>query len=766
MRHLAMAVLIAQQAAAGHAMAWPNGARAAIVLTYDDAMRSQLDYAIPALDSAGLKGTFFLSNVRQADVARWKAASASGHELANHTLNHPCLAGTFEMPPRQQLEHYTPEAVLQEIGQQNAMLTALDGRQEHGFAVPCGQTLAGGRDYLEPLRKSKLVTYSRSIDETDEDLQRDPSSMDLMRLPGRGFTSPTAATQLVEFAEKAAKGGGLAVYVFHGVGGEYLSVTADDHRRFVEWLAAHRTTYWVATMRDVVAWIAKRSAASRAAGVPIVTIDSGKIEGATEGSVRIFRGIPFAAPPVANLRWREPQPVVPWPGIRPATKFGPRCMQQPLFSDMMFRSPAISEDCLYLNVWTPILKGTPRLKLPVLFYIYGGGFLAGDSSEKRYDGAAMARRGIVVVTMNYRLGVFGFFAHPDLTATSPQHASGNYGLLDQVAALAWVKRNISAFGGDPRHITIAGESAGSMSVSALMASPLSRSKIAAAIGESGAMMQKLAPSSRAEAESRSAAFAQRIGAPTLAALRAMPADKLLAAQGDVKDIPFGAVIDGYFLTEPPAVTFAHGKAAHVPLLVGSNSQEAPASVLLGNGAPTVANYRAGLARLFGGKADALFALYPARTDADVLPIATALASDDFLALSSWKWFDLQRRTGAPAYYYYFTRVRPRFVTTSSGNPLPWGAVHSAEIEYALGNLDANPLYVWTDEDRRVSSTMSGYFANFIKTGSPDGTGLPVWPKASSDPSKIRRQVIDVKSRSAPFLEQRRYQAAEPLLNQH
>jgi len=237
-------------------MEWPNGARAAIVLTYDDAAPSQLDYAIPALDSAGLKGTFFLSNVRQADVERWRSAAASGHELANHTLNHPCLAGTFEMPRRQQLEQYTPEAVLQEIRQQNVLLTALDGLTEHGFAVPCGQAVAGGRDYLEPLRRSGLVAYSRSIDQSDADLQRDPSILDPLKLPGRAFTSPAGAEQMIGFAERAAKGGGLAVYVFHGVGGDYLSVTASDHRRLVEWLADNRQTYWVATMRDVVKWIA------------------------------------------------------------------------------------------------------------------------------------------------------------------------------------------------------------------------------------------------------------------------------------------------------------------------------------------------------------------------------------------------------------------------------------------------------------------------------------------------------------------------------
>lgn len=263
---LAMAVVAILQGPAGHATEWPNGARAAIVLTYDDAIPSQLENAIPALDAAGLKGTFFLSNVRRVDVERWKAAAASGHELANHTLNHPCLAGTFEMPLRQQLEQYTPEAVLQEIGQQNVLLTALDGLNEHGFAVPCGQTMAGGKDYLEPLRRSGLVAYSRSVYQSDADLQRDPSTLDLLKLPGRTFTSPADAEQMIGFAEMATKGGGMAVYVFHGVGGDYLSVTASDHRRLVEWLAAHRQTYWIATMRDVVKWIAVEKRRSAATG--------------------------------------------------------------------------------------------------------------------------------------------------------------------------------------------------------------------------------------------------------------------------------------------------------------------------------------------------------------------------------------------------------------------------------------------------------------------------------------------------------------------
>ena len=403
----------------------------------------------------------------------------------------------------------------------------------------------------------------------------------------------------------------------------------------------------------------------------------------------------------------------------------------------------------------------------MLLYFYGGGFQAGDGSEKRYDGAAMAARGIVVVTVNYRLGVFGYLAHPELTAESPHRSSGNYGLLDQVAALAWVKRNIAAFGGDPGHITIGGESAGSLSVSALMASPLSRDLIAGAIGESGGMMQKFAPGTLADAEVAGAAFAKDLGAPTLTALRALSPERLLAAQAGDKAPRSYAVVDGYFLTEPPALTFAGGKAARVPLLVGTNSQEAAGSAVLGDGvAATVDNYRAGLKRVLGDKADAIFALYRARSDAEVMAMATAVASDDFLGLPTWKWFDLHRRTGAPTWLYSFNRVRPRMVTDTSGNPSPWGATHSAEIEYALGNLDANPLYAWTDEDRKVSATMSGYFANFIKTGDPNGDSLPVWHEAPADEDKLQRQVIDVRTYSAPFPEQHRYIEAEPLLYMH
>ena len=218
----------------------------------------------------------------------------------------------------------------------------------------------------------------------------------------------------------------------------------------------------------------------------------GVVEGTTApNGVRAFRGIPFAAPPVGDLRWQPPQPVKPWEGVRKADRFGPRAMQRPIFGDMNFRSDGMSEDCLYLNVWAP--AGTGEQRLPVLVYFFGGGFMAGDGSEPRYDGASMASKGVVAVTVNYRLNVFGFFAHPELTKESPHHSSGNYGLLDQSAALGWVRQNIAAFGGDPEKITIAGESAGSIAVCAQMASPLSKNLIAGAIGESGSPMGTLTP---------------------------------------------------------------------------------------------------------------------------------------------------------------------------------------------------------------------------------------------------------------------------------
>src|SRR5580658_4120348 len=259
---------------------------------------------------------------------------------------------------------------------------------------------------------------------------------------------------------------------------------------------------------------------------PVVATVGGSVQGTVEASgVHSFKGIPYAAPPVGDLRFREPQPVAAWQGVRKAQAFGPRAMQLPIYSDMKFRSVEVSEDCLYLNVWQPATGN----HLPVLVYFYGGGFAAGDGSEYRYDGESMAKRGIVAVTVNYRLGIFGFLAHPDLTKESPHHSSGNYGLLDQHAALEWVQQNIAAFGGDPVRVTIAGESAGSISVCAQMASPLSKGLFAGVIGESGGLTGNIKPVPLDTGEKAGAAFAADLGYKSIAELRAMSAADLMQA---------------------------------------------------------------------------------------------------------------------------------------------------------------------------------------------------------------------------------------------
>jgi para-nitrobenzyl esterase len=462
-------------------------------------------------------------------------------------------------------------------------------------------------------------------------------------------------------------------------------------------------------------------AAAAPAAAQTVRTANGAVEGTTEpGGIRVFRGIPFAAPPVGDLRWKPPQPAGNWDGVRPARAFGAQCMQRRVFDDMVFRASGISEDCLYLNVWTPATSAGDRL--PVLVYFYGGGFVAGDGSEPRYDGGAMARKGIVALTVNYRLGVFGFFAHPDLTRESPRHASGNYALLDQAAALQWVRENIAAFGGDPAKVTIAGESAGSISVSALMASPLSKGLMAGAIGESGAMMGSTLPAVPLEdAEKSGLAFATALEAPAIAALRAIPADKLLEAAARPGVGRFAPAVDGYFLPRSPAEIFAAGQQARVPLLAGWNSEESQARAVLAGAEPTPANYAAAIRKLYPNDAARVLAAYPGTTPEEVSRSATALASDRFIGFSTWKWIDVHGRTGGrPVYRYMYSRPRPGAK----------GASHSAEIEYALGNLSTNKVFAWTPDDHRVSELMQGYFANFIKTGDPNGSGLPRWPAAN------------------------------------
>jgi para-nitrobenzyl esterase len=495
-----------------------------------------------------------------------------------------------------------------------------------------------------------------------------------------------------------------------------------------------------------------------------VKVANGLIEATVppESGVRSFKGIPFARPPVGDLRWREPQPVKNWKGVRNADKFGPRCMQRTSpTADYWFRSNGMSEDCLYLNVWTPAKSDTERL--PVLVYIFGGGFQNGGGSEPRYDGGSMARKGIVAVTVNYRTNIFGFFSHPELTKESPHHASGNYGLLDQVAALEWVQRNIAAFGGDPNKVTIAGESAGSISVSALMASPLSRNLIAGAIGESGAMISSLPARPLAETEEEGLRFAASAGASSLAALRAMTAEQIQEAVAKSPRMRFSTDLDGYFLPKPLADIYAAGEQAKVPLLAGSNSEEQGPRAVLGTSEPTPENFANAVRRLYGDRAGEVLKAFAPSTREEVLEAATELASARFIAYGTWKWAVLQEKTGGkPVYRYFYAHPRPKFLPAAARGdeaPAPRGAVHSAEIQYAMGNLPLDPRYSWAPADYKVSEVMQAYFANFIKAGNPNGPGLPNWPAYTPDTHyQIMRLDVDSHAEPEPHLE--RYRALD------
>jgi para-nitrobenzyl esterase len=494
---------------------------------------------------------------------------------------------------------------------------------------------------------------------------------------------------------------------------------------------------------------------------------------APKDGVRSFKGIPFAQPPAGDLRWREPQPVKNWTGARNADQFGPRCMQRTSpGADYWFRGNGMSEDCLYLNVWTPAKSSNE--KLPVLVYIFGGGFQNGDGSEPRYDGESMARRGIVAVSVNYRLNIFGFFVHPELTKESPHHAAGNYGLLDQVAALQWVQRNIAAFGGDPKHVTVAGESAGSISVSALMASPLSKNLMAAAIGESGAAISSLPPQPLADAERNGVKFAAAAGVHTLAALRAMSAEQIQDAAAKAQGVRFSTAMDGYFLSKSLTEIFEAGEQAKVPLLEGSNTQEQGARSVLGSGDPTPETLANAIRRFYGDEAEPVLKAYAASTTDEVYEAATHLASARFISYGTWKWAELQMKTGGePGFRYLYARPRPAYLGMP-GEPLPAappggrgaqqtaqprGAAHSAEIQYAMGNLGLDKRYTWEPADFEVSKTMQAYFVNFIKTFNPNGSGLSNWPAYRAD-DRYQRMRIDVKSQAEPESDRERYLALE------
>jgi para-nitrobenzyl esterase len=450
-----------------------------------------------------------------------------------------------------------------------------------------------------------------------------------------------------------------------------------------------------------------------------VHLDSGLVSGisGSNAGVRVFRGIPYAAPPVGKLRWSEPQPAAHWDGIRKADEFGAMCMQPAFRGPNPTATPVkMSEDCLFLNVWTAATSA--RERLPVMVWIHPGGYQTGSGSTPGYDGEALAKKGVVLVTVNYRLGVFGFFSHPELTKESEHHASGNYGLMDQVAALQWVQKNITGFGGDPRRVTVFGDSAGSSSISNLMGSPRAMGLFQRAIGESGAWMGISLTHTRAlvEAEQTGLRMAEELQAQGLEDLRAKSAEDLLKGGR-----AGGPVIDGWLLPEDVGTIFAQGKQNDVPLLCGSNKDEGTFFLQ-----PTTAEKYIERSRArFGDQADAFLKLYPAGSDEEANTSQLAAFRDE-LAFVMRIWVRAQKKTGySKAFLYYFTHEPPPPVGSSSRSGLGSGATHGAEAQYVFQNLLAPRA--WTDVDHEVSDMLSSYWVNFAMKGDPNGKGLARWP---------------------------------------
>ncbi len=475
-----------------------------------------------------------------------------------------------------------------------------------------------------------------------------------------------------------------------------------------------------------------------------INVSGGLISGTatSDGTVQLYKGIPFAAPPVGELRWRAPQPVVPWSGVRSCVAFGASPMQTspapfgPWSAEFLIPNEPISEDCLYLNVWAPAQSRTK--KLPVLVWIYGGGFGSGGSGCAIYDGEAMARKGIVFVSVNYRVGPFGFLAHPELTKESSKGASGNYGLMDQIAALQWVNRNIAALGGAPNNVTIAGQSAGSMSVNCLVASPLAKGLFTKAIAQSGANFARPNPSLQ-QAEAGGLTVMKALGAQSLAELRAKPADDILKkGQGGVR----GPIIDGYVLPQPIAAIFAAQQQNDVTLLTGWNEDEGMSMGKL----KTAEEYRQQAEKQYGTNAAAYLQQYPGSTDTEAARSQLDVSRDQIFGAQNYAWANVQAGQGKQVYVYRFARKIP-----AVGQYAQYGAFHTGEVAYAYDNLkfidrSLRPLDKVDDE---LARSMSGYWANFIKTGNPNGPGLPQWPTYNTTQKPVIFLGDTVKTGSLP-----------------
>ncbi len=452
--------------------------------------------------------------------------------------------------------------------------------------------------------------------------------------------------------------------------------------------------------------------------IHIAQTTAGKVAGVrtADGAITSFKGIPFAAPPVGELRWKAPQAAAAWEGVRDCSAFGPSPMQaKPVpFSmwsqEFLIPEEPISEDCLYLNVWTGAKSADD--KRPVLVWIYGGGFVSGGSGVPIYDGEAMARKGIVFVSINYRVGIFGFLAHPDLSRGSENNASGNYGLMDQVAALEWVKGNIAAFGGDPANVTIAGQSAGAMSVNCLVASPLAKGLFKKAIAQSGASFSR-SQLKLEQAEKAGVELAKSMGVSTIAELRKKPAEELMKGQR-----MGGPIVDGYVLPTHIVDIFAAGKQNQVSLLTGWNEDEG----LLFGPVKNAADYRQQVKEQHSENAEAFLSFYPAADDAEASKSQYNVARDMIFGAQNYTWANTHAAQGiSPVYVYRFTRKVP-----GTGQYAKFGAFHTGEVPYTYNNLEFVDR-PWEQTDRTLEKSMSEYWANFVKHGNPNGPGLPVWP---------------------------------------
>ena len=462
---------------------------------------------------------------------------------------------------------------------------------------------------------------------------------------------------------------------------------------------------------------------------PNIPTESGTISGIRETGLSVYKGIPFAAPPVGDLRWRSPAPVASWTGTRKADAFAPACMQTGV-SMPGEAPPAVSEDCLYLNIWTPEKSDRADAHLPVIVWIYGGGYINGSASMPLYWGERLAHKGVIFVTIAYRLGPLGFLAHPELTRESPYHSSGNYGLMDQIAALEWIQRNIAAFGGDPKNVTIAGQSSGAISVSILMASPRAKGLFHRAIGESGGLFEplQLAPKYLlANAERDGEKYAASLRASTLQELRRLPASQLTGNAGGISH----PVIEPYLLPVSPYEAFALGRQNDVPVLIGSNADEARALTDVSN--IKAATFDSDLANSFGALPPQLLAPYPHATDQEAKQARLDFERDLRFGWDMWAWARLQSATGQSGVYYYSFTQKPPFPIGSVYEG--WGASHFAELWYVFDHLDQEP-WRWSAADRKVAGEISSYWVNFARSGNPNGAGLPPWPAFTNADSKV------------------------------